>query len=535
VGRALESKVRQSGIKPADFAEECRVLPGERSGPWTFDGYEYLRKIHNDPGPRVVVRKGAQMGFTETMINRMLHFVAVRHIDTLYVLPTADDARDFSAARFNVALRLSPYLRDLFTDVSNVHHKLAGTTNLYIRGSNSKARLASIPVGAVFIDEYDLMNASQVGEARERISGHKDWFEMDISTPTVDGYGIDGEYSRSDQRCYMVTCPHCDKHITLSWPGSVEWRGEDPKTARYKCSECGHPLTAKEKAVMIKNGFWYPLKPKNEYRGYTISQLYSPTVSPADIVGTFLAAQTNPIKMQIFYNFKLGLPFVAEGARLTDELIDAAIAGYSMRESSAGSVMGVDVGGYLYYEIAERVQGRKRVIKAGHVTDFADIASLMKQYNVRACVIDWQPETRLVRQFQVHHPGVWLARYTSMREQLKIRKVERMVDINRTEAIDWVFQRYRSRTVDLPADLPREYREHMKAPVRVLRQFDNVTRAVYVEGSLDDHLVHASVYAEVALALLPPGDTYAAGRPREEIHEPAADGEFEIFEELIGV
>ena len=79
--------------------------------------------------------------------------------------------------------------------MSNVGHKRARAVNLYLRGSNSRSRLKSVPVGYLTIDEYDEMYESaedgpgtawnSIALARERLSGHRDKHELDLSTPRV--------------------------------------------------------------------------------------------------------------------------------------------------------------------------------------------------------------------------------------------------------------------------------------------------------------------------------------------------------------
>jgi phage terminase large subunit GpA-like protein len=108
-------------------------------GLWTFDHHPWLKEMHDCKATIKVGQKAAQCGYTEWALNESFYFNDIRRMDVLYVLPnTRPDAADFSSSRFDKALELSEHLRKLYSEVQNVGHKRAGSTNLFIRGSNSR-------------------------------------------------------------------------------------------------------------------------------------------------------------------------------------------------------------------------------------------------------------------------------------------------------------------------------------------------------------------------------------------------------------
>src|SRR5690606_35874046 len=113
--------------------------------PFSFKHHPWLKDMHDVDCDIAVGMKAAQMGFTEWALNTCFYYIDIKRTDTLYILPSkTPDASDFSAARFDTALELSPHLSSLFSSVKNIGHKRAGNTNLYVRGSHSKASLKSI-------------------------------------------------------------------------------------------------------------------------------------------------------------------------------------------------------------------------------------------------------------------------------------------------------------------------------------------------------------------------------------------------------
>src|SRR2546423_8716459 len=102
---------RHSLTKPSKWAEAYRIMGPPFPGKWTFRYHPWLREMHDSTAEFNVGQKAAQMGYTETMLNIVFYKIDVGSIDCLYVLPSkTPDASDFSAARFDPALELSPHL-----------------------------------------------------------------------------------------------------------------------------------------------------------------------------------------------------------------------------------------------------------------------------------------------------------------------------------------------------------------------------------------------------------------------------------------
>src|SRR5262245_23547715 len=101
--QAIVSGLRRKGFTTCSrWASQCRVMGGKSfPGPWTFRYHPWLREMHDTNAELWVGQKGAQVGFTETALNRCFFKIDVERIDCLYILPTkTPDAGDFSAARF---------------------------------------------------------------------------------------------------------------------------------------------------------------------------------------------------------------------------------------------------------------------------------------------------------------------------------------------------------------------------------------------------------------------------------------------------
>jgi len=480
--------------------------------PYSFEGYEYLVEPVDLITEKFIVRKGAQLGWTEAIgINRVLYGIVVRRASALYLLPTGDDVSDFSAARMNPAIEDSPLLSQLFTQINNVGLKRAGSISLYLRGTNSRTKLKSIPVGELYLDEYDEMDPANVTLAKERLSGHKVKYEVNFSTPTIPEYGIDKEWRNSDQRMYVVECPFCKRKQYLDWPGNVVWDESDSSTASFCCQDCKHLWTYDDRAIAIKLGKWVVTNPNGSYPGYWINQLCSRTLTAVEIVRKFITSEENDIKKKEWFNSVLGMPYVPKGGLLSLVEIRNVTTGPCMLNASAGCTMGVDVGAYYYYEIARWNGGRqKEVVRVGRVKNTEELYPLMHNYAIWRCVMDANPERREARRFADHFRGrVFLAFYPTAKEELKKKVAEwdeanNIVSIARTESLDITLGRFRRQgEIILPRDIPDEYVQHLRNVVRTLEEEERDGQPTgrvfskYLETG-PDHYVHASNYNDVA-------------------------------------
>jgi hypothetical protein len=527
----IASGLRKKSIRTcSQWAEAFRVLGGkDYPGPWRFKHHPWLKGMHDSTARTNVGQKSAQMGYTETVLNRALFGIDIERTDCLYVLPAqTPDAHDFSAARFDPALELSPHIGKMFTAVKNVGHKRAGSTNLYIRGSKSRSGLKSIPVGLLILDELNEMHEENIPLARERQSGQLTKTEWMISTPTSDGFGINEFFNKSTQEHFFFKCPSCSRMTELIYPDCIVLTAtelNDPKLAdtHYICKECKAMLPHASKVDWLSTGVWVPSSTTWDERGFYINQMYSPTISPKEIAQSVLKAQNNRADEQEFYNSKLGLAHTPDGSRITDNHIVNCIGDHLNEDSQRGLVtMGVDVGKWLHYEICLwttpnyatnelNIESRSKAIKIGKCLHFHELDALMHEYDVSFCCIDAHPERRKSLEFATRFYGrVRMVFYGRgiMGKSFHVNKDESGIDtgeptvtVDRTSWLDLSLGRIRAGHIRLPKDCPDEWKQHVKSLVRIMRNDpDGNPVARYEKKTNDhDHYAHAHNYCELAL------------------------------------
>lgn len=514
----------------ARYAEMYRIMGSPFPGPWTWTHHPWLLEPHKSNCPKIVVRKGAQLGFTEFLLNKTFFKIDVERVDCLYVLPSkTPDAKDFSAGRFDPALELSPHLSSIFSDVKNIGHKRAGNTNLYVRGSKSRAGLKSIPISFLALDEVDEFNQSNIPLAEERLSGQKSFQEILVSTPTLEDVGISKHYKDSSKESFFFKCPSCSKLTTLVFPECLEITAVDENDRNIdnsflKCKECKAKLDHDTKTTWLNNGLWVPENQNSVVRGFSVSQLFSMSekARPSNLALSYLKAQRDRSEEQSFWNDKMGMPHAVEGARLTDHQLEQAKGDYLNHEYKRKDfhliTMGIDVGTWIHFEIDAwwlphdfnstdlSSQALPKVLYYGKVKDFDALDRLLIDNRVQSAVIDALPERRKSFEFAskfpnhvkmcFYGPGIQGKQIHSSREN---EAGEPTIVVDRTSWLDLSLGRFRSGNIKVPANIDLEYREHLKALTRVYeKDKDGNSIGRYVKTG-DDHYAHARNYAEIAL------------------------------------
>lgn len=504
---------------------------GSFQGVWKFDHHPWTKEMHMSPAEMNVGQKSAQMGYTETLLNIVFFNIDIKKVDCLYLLPAQHpDARDFSASRFDPALESSTHLQNMFSDVKNLGHKRAGVTNLYIRGSRSKSGLRSIPVGLIAFDEVDEMEQENIPLAMERASGQLEKAIWMISTPTIDNLGINKYYRQTTQEHFFFKCPHCSKQIEFLFPDNIKICGEgvlDPEIykSHYVCNLCKFEITQPEKKWTLNNsGIWIPTGPAVRARGFHINQMYSPTIEPHKIAAAYFNAQSDSADEQELYNSKLGLTHVVDGAQINETMIDACKLTYKrlpeFKDDRFFVTMGVDVGKWLHFEIDQwfipqnapaidiNTHAMCKVINYGKVQSFDDLDLLMRKFKVNFVVIDANPEKRKAEEFVRRHYGrgrmCFYGNNVKGRSLIATTTVEDAVTVDRVSWLDLSLGRFKvgKERIQLPSDLEMEYRNHLRALVRIYeKDKDGNPTGKYVNGASADHYAHARNYAEIALPL----------------------------------
>lgn len=535
VANGLKRKAITSCSK---WAETYRVMGEPFPGNWSFEHHPWLLEMHDAEDSLLIGQKAAQMGYTEWAMNTTFYSMDVLGYDVLYILPSSDDASDFSSGRFDPALESSPHLQSFFSDVNNVGLKRAGTSILYVRGSRSRSKLKSIPTPVIVYDEVDEMDQRNIALSEERQSGQRsDSVKiLRLSTPTLEDFGINANYKLSSQEHFMFKCPRCSRYTELTFPECLVITAEtltdkSISESHYVCKECKGVLPNEEKVDFLRHkqrgGTAHFIPTKTDYfgRGFHVNQMYSMAVGgqPAKMAIAYLKSLTDPTYEQEFFNSKLAKCHAVEGSKITDKMLSDVTGDYRKGIPADYKVrtLGIDVGSVLHMVVLEwtvedaRLAGISlndasscRLVyegkSTGGIDDFDEAYAIFKNYQCASCVVDSEPEYRSSLRFAQQVWGrIFLCDYlfSQRGKEATVDEANLMIKVNRTAWMDTSLGRFRNRSIKIPVDTSLEFKAHVKEPVRQYKEDKWGNKyGVYLNVNAD-HFAHALTYAEIALPL----------------------------------
>lgn len=409
---------------PMVFIESKRTVKGY---PFKIidTGRDYLQGIFEyilfeaikKTGKPLVVVKGRQVEFTETMLNVCLYILYhYNNITILYSFPTADQVRRFSRDRFSGAIRESQggSLKDMIIPggSQNVHHKqFSGNTQIFMYSAWGQAdTLRGITCDVMVKDEVQDWSTEGVQNTKECMAQSLYKLDLSIGTPKSEGTYYHEIWENSDQRYYHAKCIHCPEYFKITL--NVCKRG-----TIVECPKCHQE---QEKKDAIKDGIWIPeqteIVAKNgkteepDYVGFHVSQLMHPNITIEEIyqkrkeygerkwrnevLGEFTGSMDRPLSPQDIVNM-----INDNGWNKPEWAFPPTIA------PPEETIMGIDWGGnskdrprgsYTVIVIVKPVIGTvkyqvvfaKRIVHPSHEKQVEEISSLIYKYNCQHVIAD---------------------------------------------------------------------------------------------------------------------------------------------------
>lgn len=471
--------------------------------------------------PILGIKSSVQSGKSEFMIVRTFHW-AHMGLTVMYTLPDDKLQNRFVRNRIDTLFNKVPFYQHLLNNATGtaknvgLKHFSRGVLN-FVHSGNEKSFL-EIPADAIVADEYDKFNMANYEKAPDRLSSSDYKFQLISANPTINSFGIDEKFQNSTQNLWYIKCPHCGKYINLNWfdhfvfeedsnlflPRDFDWNEDLSRDMMPVCDKCNKLFDRHS------YGNWVSMFPKRKEVGYQISKLFTYNNSMAELYNKFVKAIGNPTRMQVFHNSDLGECYEPEGAKLTETLLKSREREYHFQLSSMHPcIMGVDVGNVLNVIIGEPLPfDMVKVIYIAEVkqdNNFSELDKLMKAFNVRTCVIDARPESRMAKMFSDRNPGkVYLAEYIySLRDpQIAYRDDFQFVQVDRTTIMDDIQQDFLIQDgwilpIGATECCSGAFKKQMCIPTRIYEEGKN-GEGKYIYVGSPDHFYHACVYAKLA-------------------------------------
>ncbi len=498
VGALLADRTRYG------YAEQNIYVDGKK---FSFADHKYLVGIYGDTHPNIVIEKSAQMGASIYAIISALFVCDKMQKNVIYFFPTDTDVTDFAKTRVAPMVNDSPYLQTVTSSKDALGLRQVNKGWLYFRGMKSTIAMKSVPADYLIFDELDEVTDAQEALADQRLNHSALKWRLKLSTPTFEGYGIDRVFQKSDKRYWNLICPHCDAFniVEDTFPDCI--KRESETVAYLICYKCQSRLNT-------QYGQWVPKAPKVErIRGYHVCGLYSEFTSLADLMDEYDSGR----RRDEFMRSKLGFPYTPADQRITPGMVRACVGGEEMHIDT-NTYMGVDQkGDELHIVIRKGIKFTRQheIIHISKVREFGELDRFMRQYNVNCCVIDGTPNQHSARDFSKRFPGrVFLCYYSDSQKgayawsepqssDAMDKGLHWEVKVNRTEAIDDMYDEISRRTITLPKETPEvsTFIDQMCSLAKVYEEDDDggLVKAFWKRLG-PDHYAHANTYSMIAFS-----------------------------------
>lgn len=490
-----------------------------RKRPFSFEGFEFQRRIVDDMHPDLCVIKLSQVGLTEVQLRKNLAFLRRNTgVTSIFTMPT-DTMRDRVSQTRARPLIESEVVFNPPTIDKPIRQKglyQIGDSFGYFTGS-TEGDATSIPADMLLHDEIDLTDQQMIGLFQSRLQASRYKIRQAFSTPTYYGYGIDSLFSVSDQHEYLYRCPGCRQHQIpefeprfvclpglrddvedLSLLSADDIASIDMDAAHWRCGTCSRALDLTDPGLRE----WVPAFPGRKSRGYRVRPTSVATITVPYVFQQLVRYQVAG-NLKGFHNTVLGQAYNDSNARLSEGEIRSAMTSPAVPEvaNTMPCFLGVDVG-ITCHMVVGTAEGAFLFEQVPQQELLGRIRRLAATYNIVSGCIDRYPYTPLSEQLRDLEdlPGVIMPiGYATSPNAPPLHAVKDEFDdishwtANRTKALDTVVATIRNRKFKLAGygSLQNVVINHLRDMVRI-EQPDVPPVWNKIKG--EDHFFHAFGY-----------------------------------------
>ena len=266
-------------ITPMAFAESMYKLEGQ---PLRFTaGRNYLKAIHNSDIRELLMMTARQVEKSTTVSIKISNNILTKPFSrSLYIAPLNEQVKTFSRGRLDKLFRYSQndLVRKRYKSselVDQVFHKeFLNGAEVYLRNCYEEAdNIRGLSTDDICIDEIQDILVDAIPIILETQTRSKNKHRIYTGTPKSLSNTIQQQWDKSSQADWVIRCPHCGKHQLMG----VE--SVTPSGFICRNSRCKMDIPDIARAM----GRWEHRHPERNFKGYRITQMMVPDISPADI------------------------------------------------------------------------------------------------------------------------------------------------------------------------------------------------------------------------------------------------------------
>ncbi len=323
----------------------------ENGSPLDFHTHRFLFDIYADRSDFICSKKAAQIGFTTYEILKSLHEAKNEKgpkgeaTDIIYVLPTADDVKQFSGGKTNRMIDNNPILQEWTKDKDSIEQKKVGEATIYYRGSWTERTALMISARKLIVDELDRCKPSIVEQYDSRLQHVDRPKKAFFSNPTIPDFGIDRYFKLSDQKAWNVK-HSCGNRFVLD-ESCIDFKEEI-----YRCPSCKKEITDEERRM----GEWYDKDDRlwtGQVQGYEWSGWWIPLWINPMFSAKKICVYKRDKTPEYFANFVAGEAYVNPNDALTQKALDKCLSS-DVNEQKDRIIIGLDTGHNLHYTMMNK-------------------------------------------------------------------------------------------------------------------------------------------------------------------------------------
>ena len=524
---SLKAQVTAERTSYKKFITENTFIGGQN---FSFKDHEFqeyiLDVIESNPGKIFSVSKPSQIGLSEVFNRLILAIAAVKPGTGILVsFPSITFSQEVFKTRIASVINSSPALSSLIdrnNDSASVKSFLNGSI-MYALGGSKKSNTALLnrPVAAVLCDETDKQDMDIMSGYATRMvhTPEKDRLILNVSTPTVDGIGINALIKQCGElHTPWIGCPCGHEFIPDYYENVVVPGYNDALTlltrekaaelnlddSYLECPECKGKIDKSNYSVIWK--ITYNIKGTKDEIGIEMNPFAAMGFRSVPAIVKDSIRMTS---VSEFVNQCLGK--VADRSSTTISVADIT---FNHEPDEGGqNIFGLDLGKECYW-----MRGRQRSDTTTHVVEaqvvkLTELEEFLKEqhqkYVFAAGVIDSQPYSDLVYRLIKRYPRMFSAIYVSpnppkpwmyeIKVLDKMNEVVRQITINKGLAMDAfagsIKDFYTFESSPLDATIAKHFTDMRR--VRDYR-FDEMIYKWTKSSKGSDHFWHTAIYLFMA-------------------------------------
>lgn len=344
-----------------------------------FDTHPFLFDIYSDNSKNLTVMKGAQVGMSTCEILKNHYDAKESKLDIIYTLPTDQDVRTFVGGKVNRIIANNKSMLEDVADKDSIEQKQVGNSMIYFRGTWTKKAAIMVTADRLSHDEKDSSKLDVIADYQARLQHSKFKQVHTFSHPDLPETGVHADWLKSDQKHWIIQCPHCNARQFLSWDTeNPKKMSIDIKGRRFKCKKCDGTIPN----YIRRNGEWVPKFKDKDWSGYWVNLLMAPYVTAGEIIDKFQHPDTTP---HFFYTKILGLPYADASSKLLRQSFMQNLTGEKWQPGDTERViLGIDTGLRLDFVLGNK----EGLFLHDDCDDYTTLDNIMLRWPKAVAIID---------------------------------------------------------------------------------------------------------------------------------------------------